>query len=510
MKNFKRNANGITLVALVVTIVILIILATVSIGAILGDNGLINMATKSKDEHEQAADKEQELLNTSVSYIDTMGKQDGEGTGGGSQEGTGGETGGKYTVRELKVMETPLTVDATSGWYTDLFKDSRPETRTISLSDYKTVNVLQDDSDHKTINPIFTSSNSVLYPYGSLDELSGWMPGKYWDELPAGYSSNAPFSLEFKTNAEEMIFMALGNIRISVDYDGNGYVVSRPEGYTMGGDTGPNYGYIYVDFGEGKTDFKEIKMESEGGAIGTFIISKDKTIETTDVKKEKILFIGDSWTEGGVIKAGNKYLSYSNIIADRLDMTCINDGIGGTGYNNINGVSDAVPGSDTTIDYSYKARVNKLIPTFNPDVIVISGGLNDLLKKAYEVTEIEEKADSLYALLKDKRSQNPKLKIVIIGVQYFDYEPINQNTIELNEKLIALAQKYQIPYIDLVNGDTYGADGKKITEGTGSYINAGNKGEYMAPEDVHPTKAGHEYLGNTLVTEMQKALNSIK
>ena len=44
-KNSERN-KGITLVALVVTIVILIILATISINAVLGENGLIKRSEK--------------------------------------------------------------------------------------------------------------------------------------------------------------------------------------------------------------------------------------------------------------------------------------------------------------------------------------------------------------------------------------------------------------------------------------------------------------------------------
>ena len=40
----KNNSKGITMVALIVTIIVLIILATISIGAITGDNGIINNA----------------------------------------------------------------------------------------------------------------------------------------------------------------------------------------------------------------------------------------------------------------------------------------------------------------------------------------------------------------------------------------------------------------------------------------------------------------------------------
>ena len=47
MKN-KRDMKGITLVALVVTIVVLLILAGVSINLVLGDNGIIKKAQEAK------------------------------------------------------------------------------------------------------------------------------------------------------------------------------------------------------------------------------------------------------------------------------------------------------------------------------------------------------------------------------------------------------------------------------------------------------------------------------
>ena len=56
MKN-KRN-KGITLIALVITIIVLLILAGVSITAIIGEDGIITKAKIAKEETEKAADKE--------------------------------------------------------------------------------------------------------------------------------------------------------------------------------------------------------------------------------------------------------------------------------------------------------------------------------------------------------------------------------------------------------------------------------------------------------------------
>ena len=62
--NFKRrNEKGITLVALVVTIIILIILAGVSINLLVGQDGLISRAKLAKEQYENAAQDEQNKLN---------------------------------------------------------------------------------------------------------------------------------------------------------------------------------------------------------------------------------------------------------------------------------------------------------------------------------------------------------------------------------------------------------------------------------------------------------------
>ena len=45
----RRNEKGITLVALVITIIVLLILATVSILALTGDNGLFSKARESRN-----------------------------------------------------------------------------------------------------------------------------------------------------------------------------------------------------------------------------------------------------------------------------------------------------------------------------------------------------------------------------------------------------------------------------------------------------------------------------
>ena len=58
MKKQLKNAKGITLIALVITIIVLLILAGVSIAMLTGDNGIITQANKSKVANEKATAKE--------------------------------------------------------------------------------------------------------------------------------------------------------------------------------------------------------------------------------------------------------------------------------------------------------------------------------------------------------------------------------------------------------------------------------------------------------------------
>ena len=59
VKNFLKIKNsGITLIALVITIIVLLILAGVTIAALSGDNGILQNAARSKENSEKAEDDE--------------------------------------------------------------------------------------------------------------------------------------------------------------------------------------------------------------------------------------------------------------------------------------------------------------------------------------------------------------------------------------------------------------------------------------------------------------------
>lgn len=73
MKNkrrfIKRESSGITLIALVITIIVLLILAGVSITKLTGNNGILMQAAKAKSETENAQVKESSILKDYEDYI---------------------------------------------------------------------------------------------------------------------------------------------------------------------------------------------------------------------------------------------------------------------------------------------------------------------------------------------------------------------------------------------------------------------------------------------------------
>ena len=81
----NKQEKGITLIALVVTIVVLLILAGVSISLVLSNNGVISKAKDAKNQYAEAQTNDEKQLNEVSDWIDT---KVGDTTGGGSTGGS--------------------------------------------------------------------------------------------------------------------------------------------------------------------------------------------------------------------------------------------------------------------------------------------------------------------------------------------------------------------------------------------------------------------------------------
>ena len=124
MKNLKKQVKGITLMALVITIIVLLILAAVTVKLTLGDGGVLDEAKEAANEWDKAQEGEkqdlaklaQEMRNARNGiYNGTSGNQGGSSTGNqtGGNETSEGETGGdsetKKPIGEITGNETENT-----------------------------------------------------------------------------------------------------------------------------------------------------------------------------------------------------------------------------------------------------------------------------------------------------------------------------------------------------------------------------------------------------------------
>lgn len=119
-----KNQKGITLVALVVTIIVLLILAGVSITMISGDDGIVQRASDASEKTKENSDKEMEDLDSAKEKID--------------QYANGGEVDSDDTVEEIEFVVYVYTLKTNAGtdWQTFIDNEAAAQTdqdTTISL-----------------------------------------------------------------------------------------------------------------------------------------------------------------------------------------------------------------------------------------------------------------------------------------------------------------------------------------------------------------------------------------
>ncbi len=107
-KEKQRTVKGITLISLVITIIILIILAGISINLVLGKNGLFNRAKQAKEEYINAQIAEQEGINNLEKQIEELNK-------GLPQNTTETEAGTEVQIPSKWLTKTPAYVETETG-----------------------------------------------------------------------------------------------------------------------------------------------------------------------------------------------------------------------------------------------------------------------------------------------------------------------------------------------------------------------------------------------------------
>ena len=126
----KKGQNGITLVALVITIIVLLILAGVSIAMLTGDNGILTKATKAK-EVTPFSDAQSGVAVDVANYLSEYYDLKYAGSAGGST-GTAGANAGTHIAGKLKTSADAYASGITLSLTSTTVADGSSVTLTLS------------------------------------------------------------------------------------------------------------------------------------------------------------------------------------------------------------------------------------------------------------------------------------------------------------------------------------------------------------------------------------------
>lgn len=259
--------------------------------------------------------------------------------------------------------------------------------------------------------------------------------------------------------------------------------------------------YVKVSFADKQA--REIKLYIYGMFFG---VLSDGAISKKSITRPLLITDGDSIMEGATVgmAAGGVY-GYASIIAQILNFDLYNTSVGGSGYLLLGNQSEP-----NMVD-----RYDTYIQPYNPDVLLVSGGLND---SGSDMATVKAQIDAYWSNVKNTINT----PYVIVVSPFSPTETPASGVVTITEYLRQAALVNGYPYIDIVNGKTYDAIGNLITDNTNGAIkgiitgtgkagdvtdpNDGNRYEYISSDNTHPTIAGHRYIGLRVAQEVYKLL----
>ena len=303
----KRNylkQNGITLIALVVTIVVLLILAGVSLNAIFSENGIIKRAQDAQNKMDQATENDQKGINELSNWLDSKIN----GSSGGNT--TGGNTAGGDTT--LKSYEEAGKDTNNNGILTENAEYTDSENVTVTIpKGFKVSDVAKtEDTDGEQ-----TVSTGLVIQDKDGNEFV-WVPVNY---TPTGTVDEDGLDSGFKdtfkrTNTEETQYkepLVGGYTGEDIEYLNMMKSVQKNKGFYIGryeaGTTTPRknsttttsevvvkrdaYPYIYVGWGN---EMDDIETEIDGSGKGAVYLSKHM-YDNKDIGATSTLCYGVQW-----------------------------------------------------------------------------------------------------------------------------------------------------------------------------------------------------------------------
>jgi lysophospholipase L1-like esterase len=293
----------------------------------------------------------------------------------------------------------------------------------------------------------------------------------------SGRGSNEYF-IEFATDAQ--IF--------EVVYHGNGSNSAnrvKVNGRYIRSETveAPNDGGFYVSrVTLPDRQMRNVRVEAVAmNFYGVNIASTDTIQAPSQSDALRAIFLGDSITEGTSGVAGvNPFEVYASRTAQSLGWEALyRSGVGSTGYL-------AAPGGRLKL----RDRLTTDVYSLNPEVIVIAAGINDPLDGLRAEAE---------ALFSEIQSRLPATQIFVVG----PWGPGGYagQSAKAGDIRAAVGSRPNFTYID---NSTWQTGNGNVANPNGS----GNGDQYVGPDGVHPTQAGHTYLATRLTADMRSTIQA--
>ena len=242
MKKFKETQRGITLIALVITIVILIILATVTLNVVLGDGGLIQRAQQAKELTEEAAAKEEQQILNLTGYFDELAAD---------------SVVEAFKAGDIKVGDyVNYTPDSNSPVNLTEADTGYGTTQTYSVDSSTTWRVLglSEDGQHLLLTSGSPIKKDGEDPYLVLQGATGYLNCVQTLNKAASVYNNSTLAEETRSMTIEDIENVLGDMTVEYPQEGEHgtgkvYFTDDEDKTPIGGTTSyPSYTYTAEDY----------------------------------------------------------------------------------------------------------------------------------------------------------------------------------------------------------------------------------------------------------------------
>ncbi len=213
--NLKSN-KAITLVALIITIIILLILAGVSLSMILGENGLINKAQSSVNAYQETSNNEQNFLNKIGDYLEHF--EDLVGWNEEKQVNSPKLAEGMIPIK-WNGSNWVITTSDDSEWY-DYIDTSVNSNANTS----KWANVMLSDGKYSNVTPTpdgkSYAANGTEVAIGDLGSMFVWIP-RYAYNIKSGVHTASQGEIQIEFLKGKTRISSQGNIFENINEDGS-------------------------------------------------------------------------------------------------------------------------------------------------------------------------------------------------------------------------------------------------------------------------------------------------